>query len=637
MKKLFLSLLLATCFMFLNAQEVLNIGSKKVSLEEFKSIFFKNSHNQEFTEEYLDEYMELFVNFKLKVLEAEELGMDTNIAFINELEGYRKQLAKPYLRNNDFDSLMLIESYSRIQKDVNVSHILISIDPLKGEDYAYEKALKIRNLIINEGVPFSQAASNQSDDPSVNLNSGDLGYFTAFMMVYNFETAAYETPVGEISLPIKTKFGYHLIKVNDKRKSFGQVEVAHIMFKTGEGANDAKIKEANKKIVEITELLNSGEDFFDLAERFSEDRSSAVKGGVLPIFGVGKMVSEFENVAFSLTNSGDISKPFLTDYGWHIVKLIKKNMIPKFDDIKEDLQKMIEKDSRSELSQKALYQKLRKSYKVINKPSVYSSFRKSYSKLISKGKFNKNISDKTIILTIDGLSLSVDSFSEYILDNQSAGSDIDQMYTDFVNQNLLKYEDSRLEEKFPKYKSILNEYREGILLFNLTNEIVWEKAVKDTSGLISFFSNNQSLYRFPKRVDATIYKCNNLSIAKKVKKRIYQKRRGVKNNSQILDEINQFNPLSLQITEDKFSRGDNNYIDNIDWKLGISKDIILKDGSYVLVDITELLSERDKDFDETRGKVISDYQNQLELNWIKKLRKKYTVKINTEVLYSIIN
>jgi peptidyl-prolyl cis-trans isomerase SurA len=622
--------------MLLNAQEVLTISNKQVSLSEFKSIFFKNSHNQDLTKEYLDEYMELFVNFKLKVLEAEELGMDTNIAFINELEGYRKQLAKPYLRNNDFDSLMLSESYSRIQKDVNVSHILISIDPIKGDDYAYEKALKIRNSIINDGVPFSQAASNHSDDPSANSNSGDLGYFTAFMMVYNFETASYETPVGEISLPIKTKFGYHLIKVNDKRKSIGQVEVAHIMFKTGVGANEDKIKEANKKIIEVTELLNNGEDFSDLAERLSEDRSSAVKGGVLPIFGVGKMVAEFENVAFSLTNSGDISKPFLTDYGWHIVKLIKKNMTPKFDDIKDDLKKMIDKDTRSELSQKALYEKLRKTYKVINKPSVYSSFRKSYAKLISKGKFNKNSIDKTIILSIDGFGLTVDSFSEYILDNQSVGSDIDQIYFDFVNLNLLKYEDSRLEEKYPKYKSILNEYREGILLFNLTNEKVWEKAVKDTSGLISFFSSNQSSYRFPKRVDATIYKCNNLSIAKKVKKRIYQKKRGVKTNSQILDEVNQINPFSLQITEDKFARGDNNYVDSIDWKLGISKDIILKDGSYVLIDIKKLLADRFKDLDETRGKVISDYQSQLELDWIIKLRKKYTVKINNEVLYSII-
>ena len=388
MKKLSLIIVLAFLVLITSAQNVLTISERKISLDEFKSVFFKNNYSKEITKEYLDEYMDLFVNFKLKVIEAQELGLDTNQSFIQELEGYRKQLAKPYLRNKDFDKKMLLDSYARLQKDIKASHILIAIDPestTKDQTAAYDKAVEIRESIINETITFEEAAKNYSDDKSAVYNGGDLGYFTAFMMVYDFETAAYQTDIGDISMPVKTKYGYHLIKVHDKRDAVGQVKVSHIMFKTGKGADKLMINEAKAKIDKVSDLLKNGEDFADVAERFSEDRSTAVKGGNLPIFGVGKMVPEFESVAFSLKNVNDISDPFLTDYGWHVIKLIEKNPIGSFSDVESELKKMVEKDSRSELSQQALFEKLRSTYKIKNRPSVYSSFRKNAAFLISKG------------------------------------------------------------------------------------------------------------------------------------------------------------------------------------------------------------------------------------------------------------
>ncbi len=638
MKKIVLNIILLTFFINLHAQDVLNIEGRDITLDEFKSIFYKNNQNTDITREYLDEYIDLFINFKLKVIEAEELGLDTNKSFVTELEGYRKQLAKPYLKNNEFDNQMLIEAYDRIQQDVNASHILISFDDNgSGEDVsAYSKAIEIRDSIINGDISFAEAAKLYSDDKSANSNAGNLGYFTAFMMVYDFETAVYTTSVGEVSMPIKTKYGYHLIQVNDKRPAVGKVKVAHIMFKTGYGADQAKINEANGKANKALELLRNGEDFSDVAERFSEDRSTAVNGGSLPVFGVGKMVPEFESAAFSLKSIGDISEPFLTDYGWHIIKLIEKTPIPQFAKIESDLKRMIEKDSRSELSQYALFEKLHNIYQVNNKPSEYTAFRKKAALKVKKGLFEFYIVNNTTLLTIDGKAISVNKFAEYIVENQSIGSDIDVMYTDFVNQQLLAYEDSKLEEKYPEYKALLKEYREGILLFDLTNSKVWSKAINDTLGLQNFFDSNRSSYNWPDRVDATIYSCIDLTTAKEVKRCIYRKKRGGVNDDEIIKSINFNNPLALQINSKKFVKNENEYIDQVDWRKGIANDIVLDDGSYIIVDIHQIIPSCLKELNETRGKVISDYQNELESKWLLELKSKYSVRINMDLIYSLV-
>lgn len=638
MKKVVLSILLGSFVLVSTAQDVLTVADENITLEEFKNVFNKNNHNEEVTADYLNEYMDLFVKFKLKVKEAQDLGLDTIASFISELDGYRKQLAKPYLKNKKFDENMLTEAYERMNFDINASHILIAIDEKATNQevkLAKDRALSIRSEILAGAISFKDAAKKNSDDKSAISNGGDLGYFTAFMMVYDFETAAYSTKIGEISMPVRTKYGFHLLKVHDKRKAVGQVKVAHIMFKTGQGADERKLSEAKEKINKVLKLLNEGEDFADVAERFSEDRSTAVKGGSLPIFGVGKMVPEFENNAFSLRNIGDISAPFKTEYGWHIIKLLEKQEIPLFDDVKVDLKRKIERDSRGELSKKALYKKLNSTYKVVNRPSTYSAFRKVSANKVENATFEKSDNPKTIF-NIDEMSVSVNDFADYILANQSPGNDIDAMYTDFVNKKLLEYEESMLEIRYPEYKALLKEYREGILLFDLTNKKVWSKAVEDTIGLLAYYETNKANYYWEKRVDATIYRCIDLATAKKVKREIYKKNRNATTDAKILEMANKVNALSLQIESDKYSKGANTHIDSIEWEAGIAKDIVLQDGSYILIDIHEVLASRSKQLSENRGKVISDYQTALESNWISSLRAKYKVSINTEVLHSLI-
>jgi peptidyl-prolyl cis-trans isomerase SurA len=636
MKKVGLSIMLAAFVLISSAQDVLTIADDNISLKEFKNVFYKNNHNADISEDYLNEYMELFVKFKLKVREAQELGLDTITSYVNELDGYRKQLAKPYLKNEEFDENMLTEAYERISFDVNASHILIAVDEKATDDevkVAEQKAITIKKDIIDGKLSFGDAAKLNSDDKSAVSNMGKLGFFTAFMMVYDFETAAYNTKIGEISNPVRTKYGFHLIKVNDKRKAVGQVKVAHIMFKTGLGADENKLNQANEKINKALQLLNKGEDFADVAERFSEDRSTAVKGGELPAFGVGKMVPEFENNAFELKSIGDISVPFRTEYGWHIIKLIAKEEMLSFDELKVELKRKIEKDSRGDLSKKALYEKLNDTYKVINKPAVYASFRKGAVNSVASATFEK-VNNNQTLATIDGKSVSVNKFSEYILAYQSLGSDIDDI--DFVNEELLAYEESKLEEKYPDYKALLQEYREGILLFDLTNKKVWAKAVEDTLGLQAFYDANKSNYTWEKRLDATIYSCIDLTTAKKVKREIYKKNRGTITNADILVKINKDDALSLQIESNKFVKGANKNVDAIKWKTGISKDIVLENGSYIIIDVHEVLESGAKELSESRGKVISDYQTALENDWIASLKAKYAVTIHTEVLHSLL-
>ena len=633
MKKILLFIFLLSNINMSFSQDILQIDNKTISLAEFENIFYKNNYNDTIDKQYLDEYIELFINFKLKVLEAESLYMDTISTFIKELDGYKEQLAKPYLRNKEFDDLMIKEAYDRMLFDVKASHILIKVneESTDSDNEAFKKATSIRNEIINNKISYSDAAKKYSEDPSVQNNGGDLGFFTAFMMVYDFESAVYELEINEISKPIKTKYGYHLIKLFDKRRALGEIQVAHIMFKKNKNTSDnSNVKE---KINEIYTKLNDGEDFAELAERFSEDRSTAVKGGRLPPFGVGKMVPEFEEIAFSLNKPAEYSRPFETDFGWHIISLINKNDIPSFNDVKKEIKNKISRDSRGELSKISLIDKLKNNYKVKNNVNNFKKLRKFAYKNVKLSNWDGiNDIDSEVLFYIDSLEILVSDFVTYVLLNQKNETDFDILYQDFVNVKLLSHEKNMLSFKYPEYKALLNEYREGILLFDITNLNVWNKAVNDTVGLNQYFIDNQQNYMWNDRVEASIYTCSNKTIASRVKFQLLFSQ----SNDKILKSINKGGPLNLQIQSDTFEENDNVYIQKSEKKLGLNSDILIDDGSVVLVYVKNKIPATNKDLKDVRGKVISDYQSYLENRWIDKLRKKYTIKINKEVLYSLV-
>lgn len=630
-----------------NNEVILSVGEDNITLDEFKAIFLKNNHNDStITKEYLNDYMQLFINFRLKVKEAKELKYDTIAAFVNELAMYRNQLAKPYLSDNQFDEKLIEEAYERMQEDVNASHILFAIaekatptDTLK----AYKKATDIRNKIL-KGMDFYHAAKQYSDDKSAINNGGSLGYFTVFMMVYPFENAAYNTEIGKISKPVRTKYGYHLIKVNDKRKAIGEVKVAHIMFKLAKDASEEAINISKTKIEEIAIKLKNGEDFSELAKQFSEDRATAIKGGSIPWFGVGKMVKEFENAAFLLQTIGETSTVFKTPFGWHVVKLLEKKPIPAFEDVKDNLKKKVNQDSRNALRDKALISKIKKEYNFKQYSSRLNEISKYIDESLSKGKW---ASEKTNLLkrnlfVLDANYYTQADFIAFILANQMQVKDnyqtyFNDLYKAFVSESCLSYENRRLEEKYPKFKSLLQEYTDGILLFDLMNDKVWTKAIKDTLGLQTFFNNNKENYMWSERVEAKIYTCIDEAVAKKTLRQIKKRHRMLYlTDEDVLKKVNYSSPLNLQILGKKYSQQENDYVNEAGRNIGISKNIKGKDGSIIIVDILALIPPQQKELSETKGKVISDYQDFLEKQWLDELKEKYQVRVNAQVLHSLI-
>ncbi|MEY3398582.1 MAG: hypothetical protein RL220_1176 [Bacteroidota bacterium] len=618
---------------------VLAIDNENITLEEFENIFRKNNRDTQITPAALDEYMELFINFKLKVIEARSLGMDTAKKFINELAGYRSQLARPYLTDGALLDKLVAEAYDHMKTEVRASHILVKCDAgASPEDTlkAYNKAMTIRKRLL-DGEDFAAVAKGKegSDDPSAKDNGGDLGYFSAFDMVYPFEKAAYETPVGSYSMPVRTKYGYHIVKPVDRRPSRGEVHVAHIMIKEKKEPTGAE--NAQKAINEIYDKAMAGESFEELASKHSDDASSKGKGGELPWFGANKMVTEFEDASFALTKDNEISKPFKTAYGWHIVKRLGHRPVPTYNEAEKELRTKVSKDMRSELTRESFIRKLKKDYKYKFNEKSLAPLVAAADSSVYEGVLNvSGTAQSKALFQFAGTSYPASEFLKYI----SGRTGIRSKYTPkeyvrteairFAENKLLEYEDSKLEEKYKPFRLLMNEYREGILLFDLTEEKVWGKAMKDTLGLQDYYEKNKEKFMWPERVDCAVYTCANAGIATKVRDMIAKGTDKVTMSK----EINADSQLNLQIEEGIFAAADKEVLTKLDWNKGLSRNVDYN-GQVFIVDIKEVLPPAVKRLNEARGMVASEYQNYLEQQWISELRSKHKISINKDVLYSI--
>jgi len=461
-----------------NQSILFTIDDESFYTQEFLAVYKKNLKTVDNSKTSIEKYLKLFVDYKLKVKEAKFLGLDTIQKYKNELRQYKNNLVLPYLKDKQVTKKLVNEVYSRLKKEVNVSHILIPLNPKalpKDTLIAYNLLIEARNLIIN-GRSFSEIAKEYSKDPSVQDNEGKVGYFTALQMVYPFENVAYKTKLNEVSMPFKTKFGYHILKVNDIRDSKGEVEVAHIMFK-----NDSLV--AKKKIDSVYNLLvNKESDFAVLAKKVSEDRASGMKGGKLNKFGYGRMIESFSKVAFSLTTGGEISKPFKTQFGWHIAKLIKKYPIQSFDQIEAKLTQEVEKDKRSNLISKSVVNKLFKQYNVVVNDKALQQFEDIDWKENSD-KFTQNL------LTVNGKNISQAKFITYL--KTVRNTPVNEAFMSFKEKQVLDYYKNNIEKSNPEFARTYKEFKEGLLLFDLLEKEVWNKA-KDSTGLASYFNKNKA-------------------------------------------------------------------------------------------------------------------------------------------------
>jgi peptidyl-prolyl cis-trans isomerase SurA len=625
---------------------LMSINGKDITKSEFEHIFKKNNpKDAKIDRAALDEYLELFINFKLKVAAAEAEGKDTLRTFKNELSGYRRQLAEPYLRDKDVNEMLIQEAYDRSKTDIHASHILISVDQNalpKDTLEAYKKVMKARERVL-KGESFENVARQISEDPSAKQNGGDLGFFTSMMMVYPFENAAYNTPVGEMSMPVRTRFGYHLLKVHDRRPAQGQVRVAHIMVRVPENATDSMERELKVKTDEIYQRVLKGEDFGDLAQKYSDDRTSGKNGGQLAWFGTGRMVPEFEKAAFALKTDGEVSTPVRSSFGYHIIKLLEKKGIPSFDEMKGELKMKISKDSRSQLSRTAVIDRVKAENNFKEDIKALEELIKVVDTTYLNAKWDKEKAEKLLknLFSIGNKSYTQFDFADYLEFNQSRlANDTDvpalvrKTYKNWVEDKIIAFEDEQLENKYDQFRLLMQEYRDGILLFEITDKMVWSKALEDSAGLAAFHEANKSKYMWAERTDAVIYTAKDEKTAKAARKLINKRMKKGYQPEDILKEINKSSQLNLSIQKGLFSAGDNEIIDMIAKSEGVSPNYNRPEG-LVFVVVNKILAPQPKSISEARGLITSDYQNYLEKEWLKELRKNYPVQVNKEILYSI--
>jgi peptidyl-prolyl cis-trans isomerase SurA len=622
-----------------NKKEVLfTIDDKPYYTDEFARVYKKNLDLvKDESQKDLNQYLELFVGYKLKINKAYKLGLQNGAQYQNELRSYRSQLAKNYVNDSKVTNELVQEAYNRSLKEISASHILIMVDEnampadtLK----AWKQIIEIRQKAL-AGENFGELAAKYSQDPSAKENKGDLGFFTAFRMVYAFESAAYKTSAGKISNPIRTRFGYHLIKVNDVRDNRGEVTVAHIMILNPQ--DEAGKEKAKNTINDIYKKLQQGENFEALAKQLSDDKSSSSKGGVLSRFGSGQLSSEeFENVAFSLKNVGDMSQPFQSQFGWHIVKLIAKFPVKTFDEMKPELENRVGKDDRSRLIAESINDKLRKKYKIKRNEKLYSAIQKAVTDKFYEGSWDLPADTKSFdgkLFDIEGQAITGTQFLNYVKAQMKAGLTIkptsnltNHLYEQFLNQELNTYYNNNLENEFPEFAAVVDEYRDGLLLFDLMEKEIWDRSKTDTIGLKNFFDAHAANYRWKNRIEATVISSTKQDMAKSAQKYLKQG----KSAEFIKEKLNVKDVVNVMTNSGAFEEGSDALPKGIKPQAGVSD--IVKEGEYYFVaKIDKVSPAGPKTLEEAKGKVINDYQQYLEENWVKDLKKEFTVKVNQDV------
>ncbi|WP_242206038.1 peptidylprolyl isomerase [Aestuariivivens insulae] len=613
-----------------------SVDGEPVYVSEFLRVYNKNLDLvQDESQKDVDEYLTLFTNYKLKLKEAKALGLDEKESYKRELATYKKQLANSFISDAKVTEALVKEAYERVSNDVKANHILVRVDKdASPQDTlaAYNQILKLRERALNEGFDTVRQEVHNGQT----IFGEELGYFTGFKMVYKFENAAYNTPVGEISQPFRTRFGYHIVKVFDKRKSRGERTVAHIMI--GLNSQDAN-GDPEARINDIYKKINQGEDFEALAKQFSDDKSSAPNGGRLKPFSGGQLSApEFEDVAFSLEHIGDVSKPFKTKFGWHIVKLYGKIPVAPFEVLKPELEAMVKRDDRSRLIDEALYSKLKKQYQISDKQPALDYF----VSILNDNYFKRTWElpeDFTLnkpLVKIGDKQFTYNDFGLYLLKSQRGLQKrepfkimVAKHYNAFLNSCLVKYKEDHLEFENEEFAHIVDEYRDGLLLFDLMESTIWN-AANDSTEIQNFYKTHKANYSAPERIDALVASSSKQKPLKKVGKLLEQ---GMAVD-QIKKLVNSNDNIEVIFTQGIMEASHQSLPKDYKFKKGLSK-IYKHNSGYVLVQTKEVLPKTLKAFEDAKGAVISDYQEYKEMQWVKELRKKYKVIIDDKVLNEV--
>ena len=644
---------------------IMEVAGEKISKAEFLKMYNKNNLTSgKINKEDLDAYLELFINYRLKLLQAKELGLDTIPSYLEEVEKYRQQLIIPYLNDAQVTQSLIEEAYERTKTFVRASHILISLpenanptDTLN----AYKKAMSIRERAL-KGEDFSELARQYSDDPSAKDkkeqnykgNGGDLGYFTSMVMIYPFENACYSMEVGEISTPIKTRFGYHIIKLTDKIPAFfSSVDLSHIWI-----ANVNRSEQESQRIINevYAKLQQDNVSFDSIVRLYSDDKSTANAGGVLKNQKVNTIPAPYV-LQLSKLKEGEISAPFQTPFGWHIIKPIRYKAIPSLEQQKIVIENRISKDERSFKSLESFAEKSKKEYGFVEDRELLKEIEKivTDSVFFATWKIPSDFKNDAELFRIGDFSFTVNDLAKEIEKHQRTQpaeylpSYLEKVYNTVVLEQVVNYADSKLEEKYPEIKSDMQEFADGVLIFSITDKMVWNKSLIDTLGLQSYFVENQSKYYWKERASVTLWSIDaDKENSKKIEKILNKAIRKGWTNEETKAKIAQKLKIKDQADIDKkvvykwnkYEKGDNKMVDSLFWsntsqKEGTIKFYETKNKKITFLILNSWVESEPKQLNECKGLVTSDYQSFLEKQWITELRAKYQYKINQQVYDSI--
>ncbi len=641
MKKQILSLVVsfvgATLFAQANDPVVMTINGKDITKSEFEYIYKKNMTYQQ-NNESIAEYKDLFINLKLKVAEAEALGFDTTADFKREYAQYRMQAARPYLQDTAFYENFLHKMYDRTMRERGVSQIFVpfqNANPSPADTLAaYNKIMSAKKR-IQDGETLEEIAREFAGDKR---NDGNLGYVSGFVTVLPFEEMVYSTAVGAVSEPFRTRFGYHIIRINDEREAKGEVQVAHIMKRFPKDAPQDSIDLAKKKIDAVYARLQNGEDFFSVAKEETEHEYSKNKGGRISSFHYDQSLAgtPFDSVAFSLKNIGEVSQPVQSWYGWHIIKLLDKKGPNSYEKDRAKTANTISRmPDRRAIVEQAFVKQLETKYTFKKDDKAISALESEAKKATSDEEFLKKINALNMTLatfadqkiTMKTVAEKLPTFKDSILRN-----DISLKFNEICKKELISYENDRLEQNYPEFRMLMQEYYDGMQMFAVSNVMVWEKAASDEEGLKNYFDTHKSDYTWDvPRFKGMLVCCADKKTAAQAKKIV----KTSPADSVLVDllKLNTDDKIYVHIEKGLFKKGDNKIVDKC----------VFKDGKYESKEFpvffqtkgSKILNDGPDEYTDIKGLVISDYQNSLEKEWIEELHNKYTVVVNQQVLDSM--
>ena len=645
MKKYLLSIIILFAFSMSFAQNkkdiLLTVDGKPVYISEFKRVYNKNLNLvQDPKQKSVDGYLDLFIDYKLKVAEAYEQKLDQSKSYISEFNKYRDQLSRSYIFEDKITGELAKEAYERGLEEINANHILI----LSSYEDTPQDTLKAYNKIkaiykkAKAGEDFEALAKANSEEPNANESAGYLGYFSVFTMVYPFETMAYNTEKDEVSEIVRTQFGYHIIKVNDRRKRVGQITVSHIMISANRKDSAFNPK---ARIDELSVLIRQGESFENLAMQYSDDKNSAKNSGKLQKFRKGDLRAiEFEDAAYNLKNPGDISRPVKTKFGWHIIRLEEKHAIPSFEEERETLEQKTKGGLRSKVVTSAVNKIIKEKYNYIEVEDYRPFFENYVTEDVLKRKWQYDTlapAQDKILFSIADKKLRYNDFASFISERQGLTSSYKQkssmlagFYDEFETLELKNYFKENLEFENEDYAATISEYRNGLLIFDVMNQNIWMKAKSDSIGLQKYYKEIKGKYQWKERVDADIVSSSDNDIVVKAKDLLSLG----KTAEEIKETLNTNDKVNVLTTKGIFEKGQRELPDNFEAKKGVSE-VYANDDGFSVIRVTEVFPPGSKDLKEIKGKVMSDYQNFLEEEWMKELRQKYKVEIHKKALKKV--